>query len=340
MVIPNNIILSRSDGIGDMVLMLPMAAILKKNFPTLKIGVLGKAYTKDLVDACEYVDEFIDVVDFFNKQIYVCGEMPQCIIHVHTNKAVAKRAHALKIPLRIGTYSRLFHWFTCTKLVKLNRKKSVLHEAQLNIKLLSPLGILQAYDLSEIKNLFGLTHLQSLLPKYATLIEREKFNIIIHPKSQGSSREWPIQHFTQLINLLPEDSFNVFISGVIKEKPYIEQIINGTKRRVINISGEMELGQFISFIKNCDGIVANATGPLHLGAALGVHALGLYPPIKPIHPGRWAPLGENVHVFTLNKNCNDCKSTKNMCACINAIAPTELYSLLQKLMQQKLNTLN
>ncbi len=333
--IPANIILSRNDGIGDMVLMLPMAGVLKEKFPETKIAVLGKKYTKALVDACVHVDEFIDEEDYFAKEILIGGLKPQAIIHVRTNKQVAVRAKALKIPLRIGTTSRLYHWFTCNKLMALRRKTSALHEAQLNIKLLAPLGINNKYSVGELQTFFGLKNVEPLEQQYQGIIEKNKFNIVVHPKSQGSSREWPIEHFIALINMLDGDKFNIILSGVEKEKPFVQQLIDGLNKPVINLAGNMPLNQFIPFLKNCDGIVANATGPLHLGAALGVHAFGIYPPIKPIHPGRWAPLGSKVQVFVLDKNCADCKNDKNFCRCVNDIMPVEIKIALDNAAKQK-----
>ena len=333
--IPANILLSRNDGIGDMVLMLPMAGILKANFPEIKIAVLGKKYTKALVDACVYVDEFVDEEDYFSKEILISGVKPQAIINVRTNKKVALRAKELKIPLRIGTTSRIYHWFTCNKLVPLRRKTSLLHEAQLNLQLLVPLGITKTYSIEALQTYFGLQNLPPLEQQYQKLLKHDKFNIVIHPKSQGSSREWPIGHFTTLINMLNEEKFNIILSGVEKEKLFVKQIIDGLNKPVINLTGKLPLGQFITFLKNCDGIVANATGPLHLGAALGIHAFGIYPPIKPIHPGRWAPLGSKAHVFVLDKNCNDCKNDKNFCSCVNAIMPIEIKIALDNAASQK-----
>ena len=333
--IPKNILLSRNDGIGDMVLMLPMAGIIKANFPEIKIAVLGKKYTKALVDACIYVDEFIDEEDYFSKEILIGGLKPQAIIHVRTNKKVARRANALKIPIRIGTTSRLYHWFTCNKLIPLRRKTSTLHEAQLNLQLLSPLGITNTYSLAELQTYFGLQNIEPMQHQYQDILKKDKFNIVIHPKSQGSSREWPIEHFTALINMLDQNKYNIILSGVEKEKPFIQQIIDGLNKPVINLTGNLLLGQFISFLKNCDGILANATGPLHLGAALGIHAFGIYPPIKPLHPGRWAPLGPKVQVFVIDKNCNDCKNDKNCCSCVNAILPVEIKMALDKIASQK-----
>ena len=333
--IPANILLSRNDGIGDMVLMLPMAGILKANFPEIKIAILGKKYTKALVDACVYVDEFVDEEDYFSKEILISGVKPQAIINVRTNKKVALRAKELKIPLRIGTTSRIYHWFTCNKLVPLRRKTSLLHEAQLNLQLLVPLGITKTYSIEALQTYFGLQNLPPLEQQYQKLLKHDKFNIVIHPKSQGSSREWPIGHFTTLINMLNEEKFNIILSGVEKEKLFVKQIIDGLNKPVINLTGKLPLGQFITFLKNCDGIVANATGPLHLGAALGIHAFGIYPPIKPIQPGRWAPLGSKAHVFVLDKNCNDCKNDKNFCSCVNAIMPIEIKIALDNAASQK-----
>jgi len=49
------IIISRTDNLGDVILTLPMAGILKQRFPDSTIIFLGKKYTKPLVDACEFV---------------------------------------------------------------------------------------------------------------------------------------------------------------------------------------------------------------------------------------------------------------------------------------------
>ena len=80
--------------------------------------------------------------------------------------------------------------------------------------------------------------------------------------------------------------------------------------------------QFLAFIAAADGLVAGSTGPLHLAAALGRHALGLYPPIRPMHPGRWAPLGPHADYLVFDKpNCADCRAQPAACACIKALAP-------------------
>jgi heptosyltransferase III len=328
--IPENIIISRTDSIGDVVLTLPMAKILKEKFPGSTIVFLGKEYTKPVINACTYVDQFISLNDFMNKPVLISGKRPQCIIHVLPHKAVAGRAKDIGIPLRIGTRNRIFHWTTCNRRVKLSRKKSDLHEAQLNLKLLAPLGITEEFSLAQIMNSFAMDRIQPLAPSLAAMLDATRYNVILHAKSQGNGREWGLPNFMTLIDLLEERKFKIFISGTDAERPLLQPLFDHAPGRIVDITGKMDLYQFISFIKRADGLVASGTGPLHIAAALGKDALGIFPPIRPIHPGRWAPLGPNVKVFVSAKSCDECKKMPMKCHCISDIEPLQVSAELEK----------
>ena len=333
--IPENIILSRTDSIGDVILAMPMAKILKDKFPNITIALLGKQYTKAAADACIYFDAFIDVEDFLTNQITVNGKQPQAIIHLNTVSKIAKRAKELKILVRVGTAGRLYHWKTCNYLVHFSRKRSALHEVQLNLKLLKPFGITKSFSLKTIAGFYGLEKLQPLRNEYASLIKKDKFNVIIHPKSQGNAREWSIENFIALIQSLDADKYNIFISGTESERKFMQPLFDAVKNKVTDIVGRIPLEQFISFINECDALVANSTGPIHLASALGKDAIGLYPPLKPKHAGRWGPVGIKSQVFTLNKFCEKCKLAKDYCECINSIHPAIIKSALDKIMESK-----
>ncbi|MEO6820459.1 MAG: glycosyltransferase family 9 protein [Ginsengibacter sp.] len=335
---PGNIIISRTDSIGDVVLTLPVAKALKEKFPGIIIAFLGKQYTKPVIEACENVDLFIDENEFMNSEILVNGEKPAAILHVFPVSAIAKRALKLKIPLRIGTTNRLYHFFTCNKLVKLSRKNSDLHEAQLNLQLLNPFGIDKIFSLKEIAGMIGLVNIVALKPEFSALLSPTKFNLILHPKSQGSAREWGLDNFAELIEMLDKDKFQIFVSGTQKERVLLQPLLETQAKNVVDISGEMELDQFISFINECDGLVANSTGPLHIAAALGKYAFGIYAPMRPIHPGRWAPVGKHAQYFVLNKECNDCRKKENQCHCIQEVPPKWILNALVKADDERLRS--
>jgi ADP-heptose:LPS heptosyltransferase len=331
-----NIIISRTDSIGDVVLTLPVAKVLKDKFPGITIAFLGKQYTKPVIEACNNVDVFIDEQEFLTNKVLINGRKPCAILHVFPVSAIAKRALQLKIPLRIGTTNRLYHIYTCNKLVKLSRKKSDLHESQLNLQLLRPFGINKNFPLSEIAGLMGLTNIVALKPEFSALLSQTKFNLILHPKSQGSAREWGLENFSKLIELLDKERYTIFISGTQKERSLLQPLLEKEGNNVIDISGKMSLEQFISFLDSCDGLVANSTGPLHIAAALGKYAFGIYAPMRPIHPGRWAPVGKNAQYFVLDKTCNDCRNNENECHCIKEVPPQWLLNALVKAYDEKL----
>ncbi len=292
--------ISRTDSIGDVVLTLPVAGVLKQYFPEARITFLGRPYTRPVIEACSHVDAFMDREAFLSDRGGM-ADLPDLIIHVFPDAAIARKAKESGIPLRIGATGRLYHWFTCNRLVPLSRKRSPLHEAQLNLLLLKPLGIRQSFTLQEIPGFNGFNQLQPLNDVYRGLLAPGKYHLILHPKSQGSAQEWGMEQYIRLIQLLDPERCQVFISGTEKERSALQPLLAAVKTQVTDITGQMDLAQFMAFIAQCDGLVACSTGPLHLAAALGKDAIGLYPPERPTHPGRWAPLGPHVHVLVADR---------------------------------------
>jgi heptosyltransferase III len=329
-----NIIISRTDSIGDVILTIPITGYLKYKFPDCKIYFLGRSYTKAIIQSSANIDEFLnwdeiaelsekDQLAFFNSL------HADWFFHIYPNKAIAKLAKKALIKNRVGTSHRTYHWLNCNKLLNFTRKKSDLHEAQLNFKLLTPLGINFIPDLSEIEQYYGISVLSNNKPDLPIAIHNDKKNIILHPKSKGSAREWGLDNFGKLIDLLPTEQYRIFISGTADDKNKMKDWLKKYEGKIEDITGKLSLDQFIQFIAKADALVAASTGPLHIAAALGIKTIGIYPPIKPMHPGRWRPIGKNAHVLVLDKECNDCRKASE-CACMKAIKPEDVVRLLEE----------
>lgn len=334
----NRIIISRTDGIGDVMLTLPLAGIIKSVFPACFVIFLGKNYTRDIAGLSKNIDRFIALEDIemhnpkakvtFFKELNA-----DAIIHVFPRKEIATLAKKAGIPLRIGTSHRLFHWTTCNKKIYFTRKRSDLHEAQLNTKLLAGIGIDRHFELSELTDNYGLNSIHTISESFKALLAKEKFNLIIHPKSKGSAREWGLPNYIQLLNLLPTEKFRVFITGSEDEGKIIRNEI-AFSENIIDITGKMNLSELAGFIARSDGLLACSTGPLHIAAAFGKFTLGIYAPMHPIHPGRWSPLGKNAEYLVKSEDCNKCRKSK-ICECIVNITPSEVFEKLNKFYNQK-----
>jgi heptosyltransferase-3 len=326
-------IISRTDAIGDVVLTLPVAGVLRTLFPDARILFLGRSYTEDIIKACEHIDGFLNWDELQRDNAAAVRTLAatgaDTIIHVLPDKRIARMAWQAHIRERIGTTNRLYHWRYCTTRVLLSRKNSPYHEAQLNLRLLTPLGAQALYTLQEISGYYDLTRLIPLKPAVAELLAPDRFNLILHPKSRGSAREWGLDNFGQLISLLPQDRFKIFVTGTAAEGQLLQSLLRRYPA-LTDLTGKLGLGELVSFISKADGLVAASTGPLHLAAALGINALGIYPPIRPMHPGRWAPVGPRAKVFVKEKDCEACRLSAD-CSCIRNILPQQLADYLQTL---------
>lgn len=324
------IIVSRTDNLGDVVLTFPLCGLIKSRYPETRIIFLGKGYTRPLIERCSHVDEFLDLDEIRR----IPGEAGQvaalqavkadAILHVFPEKLVCRLAQKARIPVRIATLRRLFTLTTCNYRINIPRRHSPLHESQLNLKLLRPLGIESILSLQEIAEYYGLsTRSGQVQPAPGG-----PFRLILHPRSKGSAREWGTENFGRLIDLLPEERYQIFITGTREEGASIQPFLDRYRSRVTDLTGQHSLGELIDFIGGCDALVSASTGPLHIAAALGKKAIGLYAPMRPIHPGRWAPVGRDAH-FLVNgaENCNDCRKSGD-CHCIRSITPESVARLL------------
>jgi heptosyltransferase-3 len=328
-------VLSRVDSIGDVVLILPMARILKRAFPGCKVSLLVRRYTSPIGQYCEHVDA-VHAWDEIERapegeQIRQFKSLnADVIIHIHPKPAIAWRAKQARIPVRIGTARRLYHWPTCNRLVYLRRFRSPLHEAQLNLKLLKGLGVRASYDLDELRAYFGLTAHCDLPQRLQSLVDPGRLNLIVHPGSNGTSREWPPEHFAALIERLPTERFNVMITGSLKERERFADCLPMKLPHVRDLMGALSLNELIVLIARVDGLVAASTGPLHIAAAAGKHALGIYSPLRAKRSSRWGPLGINACVFQLDKDCAACRNSRD-CACMRNITPQQVCDHLLSL---------
>jgi ADP-heptose:LPS heptosyltransferase len=327
------IIISRADSIGDVVLTLPMAGIIKQQFPGSKVIFLGRNYTKDVIGLSEHVNEFVSYDEILKlpeqEQVNAFKALNAThIIHVFPIKHIAQLAKKAGIKNRIGTTNRLWHWFTCNVKVSLSRKNSDLHEAQLNTKLLAPLTVTTDFSTEQLAGFYGFTKIPALENSFVQLIDKSKTNIILHPKSKGSAREWGLDNFSKLITELDKTRYRVYISGTQQEGELLKELIQ-KHPEAVNLTGKLSLQQFIAFINHCDVLIAASTGPLHIASALGKKAIGLFAPMRPIHPGRWKPIGVNAHYLVLNKDCADCKKTMD-CHCIREIQTTEVIHVIEQ----------
>jgi len=295
------VIVSRTDRIGDVVLTLPLCALLHSRLGA-QVIVLARSYTRPLLEASPHVDEILDwddveSADESRQRDFLGAARADAIIHVFPRASIARAAKEAAIPLRIGTSHRWFHWLTCNALEHFSRKRSSLHEAQLDIRLARRLVGDDIPSRAELSPLTAISPRVEIPSGVASRLRDDRFTLVLHPGSSGSAREWPLARWKALAESVDPTRVQQLITGSAGEGAALRDWIAGLPPHVVDLTAQLDLAQLIALLARVDGLVAASTGPLHLAAASGIHALGLFPSTPPIHPGRWAPLGPRAEVI-------------------------------------------
>lgn len=284
------ILICRTDSIGDVMLTLPMAYYIKQMMPNAHVMFLGKSYTQAIIERCLWVDDFLNSDNAYTLEDAVQlieTTKPDTMLFALPDKKWMKAAYKAKVPKRVATGHRLASWRWANVRPMFGRKNSDLHEAQLNLKLLDCLGFNENPTLEELNKL-------ELLYFNST---RKVRRLIIHPFSQGSALNWTLSDYDELVGMLSDTDWEIVISGTQKDQSELTNFSGKNLLRIDSVCGLFTLSDFIDYVAESSVLLACSTGPLHLAATSGIHAVGLYVDRRPIHPERWAPLGKHVHVI-------------------------------------------
>jgi lipopolysaccharide heptosyltransferase II len=159
--------------------------------------------------------------------------------------------------------------------------------------------------------------------------------ILLQPGARWKNKRWPAEHFAGLVRALagkfPAARFGIL--GDPGDRPLGEIISQAAPERCLNLCGATSLPEMIEWIRRCDLLITNDTGPMHVAAALGRPLVALFGPTEPRRTG---PYGQLENVLRLDLPCSPC--LKSDCAyektdeCLRALSPATVLARVEKLL--------
>jgi len=317
------ILVVRTDRIGDVVLSLPIASVIKQFYPECKLSFLIREYTKPITEANPFIDESVVIKEgngkfrIFDNVVMLKKFDFDAVIILYPTFTISLIMFLAGIKKRVGTGYRLYSFLFTDKIYE-HRKDAKKHELEYNFSLLKSIGIDYQPGIDNVK--FNLNLSNSSLNKIDRLlsdynIQSEDRFIIIHPGSGGSAVDLPIHKFKDLINKLNEIDIKIILTGNENEKKLCDELT--IHKNVINFSGMLSLKELMSLISKCSLLIANSTGPIHLAAALGKQTLGFYPKIQSCSAQRWGPYSKRKFIYEPELDCDNC--TREQCEKLNCM---------------------
>lgn len=106
------------------------------------------------------------------------------------------------------------------------------------------------------------------------------------PGAVGPSKRWPAEYYAEAARELGKEGIAVWVIGGPGEKSLAAGIVTAAGARARDLTGD-DLRNAILALAAADAAVSNDSGLLHVAAALGTPAIGIFGPTSPWH---WAPL--------------------------------------------------
>jgi lipopolysaccharide heptosyltransferase II len=341
MIQPKNILIVRTDRIGDVVLSLPIANIIKKYFPDCKVTFLVKNYTKSLVENHPYINNVI-LLKEEGKKVLLKESVKEITrfkfdsaIIVSPNFVTALIIFLSRIKIRIGTGYRWYSFLFNRKVFE-HRKYAEKHELEFNLDLLSIFGIQENIKPDSVKfDLKPSVKSKEFVEKVlsSNSVSKNKPIIIVHPGSGGSAIDLPLYKFKELVKLLYEKlNASIIITGQESEKGICEEL--KLNENIKNFAGKFNLSEMVALINKSSIFISNSTGPIHIAAALGKYTIGFYPKILSCSPKRWGPYTNKKSIFIPEINCSNC--TREQCErldCMSSINISSVFNQVDKIYQ-------
>jgi len=160
--------------------------------------------------------------------------------------------------------------------------------------------------------------------------------ILLQPGARWENKRWPVNYFAGLVRRLAEKfpAARFAVLGNRDDQPLGEIISRAAPEHCLNLCGEISLLEMIEWVRLCDLLVTNDTGPMHAAAALGKPLVALFGPTEPRRTG---PYGQLENVLRLDLPCSPCLKSfctwKNPNECLNAILPATVFEFACRKLQ-------
>lgn len=356
-------LINRTDAIGDTVLSLPVAQLIKEKFPSAKIAFLVSPISHDIFLSHPYVDEVI----VFNKNENFAKKLkslktifnnygPDHYLYMGGSHLVSAYAKLKNIKFRGGLVSRLASFLFLNHGVRQKRSMVSMHETDYNLHLLAPLGI--EYPTAH-KNKYapviklGDEEKMRAYDEFNTTLKEEGFDcikpkIFIHPGMTGHTLNWSSRNYARLIKKLDTkfpDKYQYIISHTPSDEAFLigfreffsqSENLNISKK-IYYFNGALKgLRNYICVLSKAKLFVGPSTGTLHLAHTLKVACVGIYSPIRVQSSLRWGPFNrknkEKTRVVVPDVICGEqSKCIEKQCPYYKCMDKIEVEDIIKEM---------
>lgn len=333
--------------VGDMVMSQSLYITLTNLHPGAIIDVMAPAWCKPILERMPEVNKAIEMplthgqFSFFERRKLGIALQKEQYNQAYILPNSAKSAlipFFAKIPTRTG-------WKGEMRYGLLNdlrpNKKSFQYMVERYVALAYPKQEMQ--DSSSLGGLNKIAKPALFIDKNLQQQAINKFNISLDspvvglcPGAEfGPSKRWPEQHYAKVANEMIKQGFQVCLFGSAKDRVVTEQIKNQVdsdqQDKVHNLAGSTNLIEAVDLLANCEIVVSNDSGLMHVAAAVGCKVVAVYGSTSPKYT---PPLAGSVEIVSTDIECRPCFEREcefSHMKCLTELTPESVLLSIKKL---------
>ena len=337
-----NILVRGVNWIGDAVMTMPAIRSMKLTHPDARITLLVKPWVSRLFEKDPNVDEIILYSEAYQGlagKFRLAKEIKNkhfCMALLLQNAFDAAFIAFLSgIPARIG-YNRDSRRMLLTKAVPFDDQAKALHHIEYYLDLVRKAGFSAKYERPWIY-----LSLEERLEARDKLKSLRRPVVGINPGATfGSSKRWRPARFAEVAcRVISELQGSAVIFGGPSETGIAEEIEKefsnlagdpGLQMQLLNMAGQTDIRELASLISECDLLVTNDSGPMHIAYAVRTPVVAIFGSTSPEHTG---PVGKKDLAIKKTLACSPCferECSKNDLKCMEMISSTEVFEAVKE----------
>jgi ADP-heptose:LPS heptosyltransferase len=325
------ILILQTARMGDLVQTLPLLQRLRQEHPQARLSLLARDPFAQLLLQKGFVDHLFLVPDpLWNPLADPTSPNPppppqlpsdslpdapfDLLVNLSTNRAAAFLAEQIpaarkwgRLPAPEGELRLLGPWTKTIFALVTDRWSNLFNLVDLHLGIagLNPSPQAPALLPSPEERARG----EALLARFGRRPGRKL--VALQTGASDLSRAWSATHFSALAQALQRQiDADILLIGSPNERARSEEVAAPLARPPLNLVGETSLPELLPVLAQCDLLISNDTGPIHLAAACATPTLGLY--FSTAYYAETAPYGENQTILQVEIPCAPC-STLHPC---------------------------
>lgn len=277
------ILVIRGGAIGDFILTLPVFAALRRQFPAVRLEVLGYphiaalATAGGLVAAARPIEARL-LAGFFARKGELSPELAAYFAEFHVIISYLFDPDELfRGNLACVTKAQIIQG-----LHRPNESRP-LHATDQLLEALQRLAIFEADPVPKLNFKFQIPDSNG----------NRRRRVAIHPGSGGAQKNWPEANWAELLRRLLAMETNLLLVGGEAERDRLERLAAVWPADRVELARSLPLPELGERLAGCAGFLGHDSGISHLAAALGLPGLVLW---GPTNATVWRPRGERIAV--------------------------------------------